>query len=97
MVFTVDATGQIAWLYPAYDGHVDSSSIPIATSAHTSMGELVEHDHAPGPLTIYALFTHRPYRVSEIEHQIHSLQGSTFSGDAVEGGYLQTFHVRVLP
>ena len=69
MVFAVDASAEVRWFYPEYiDERADPESIPLtAEPSRTLLPYEVRHDYALGPIKVYALFTHRPLRVSAVE------------------------------
>lgn len=69
MIFARDAGGEVRWFYPAYQqAGTDPESLPIvASSEQTLLSEVIRHKLATGPLTLYALFSRRPLRTSEVE------------------------------
>jgi hypothetical protein len=69
MLFGVDAARQVRWYYPAYEKlDEDPASLVITEAATpTLLPDVIHHAYAPGPLTIYALFSHKPLRVSQVE------------------------------
>jgi hypothetical protein len=69
MVFAVDAAGEVRWFYPAYqDPSANPAAIEIEPGASDRiLPELVEHDFAPGPLTLCGLFVRHPLTVREVE------------------------------
>ena len=69
MLFGVDAEKRVLWFYPAYEqAGTDPVSTPISDNAVESLlPDVVRHDYAPGPLTVYALFTREPLHVSQVE------------------------------
>lgn len=77
MIFARDARGRVFWFYPEWtDVGTDPASIPIgASDSAVQMRELIAHDFEPGQLTLHALFTRRPLRVSEVEARL-SASGS---------------------
>jgi len=76
LVFAIDSAGDVHWLYPAF---TDPASDPLALALPPSPAPvllaeaLVLDAPAPGPLTLCALVTPLPLRVSEIERAPHSL------------------------
>jgi hypothetical protein len=68
-VFAVDASKEVRWFYPSYEhAGLDPLSIRVASEVtERVLPEVIEHDFAVGPMTIYALFTAEPLRVSEVE------------------------------
>jgi len=79
MIFAVDAGNEVHWYYPAYtEEGTNPASIPIVPDAEKiELPEQVRHQLKPGPMAIYALFTHKPLHVSEVEGLI---EGQTRSG-----------------
>ena len=76
LVFAVDSAGEVHWLYPAFtDPARDPLSLALAPAPLPQLlAEAVVLDApAPGPLTLCALVTPAPLRVSEIERAPHSL------------------------
>lgn len=69
MIFGVDAGGSVRWFYPAYEQPgTNPGSITIEKGvAQKALAELIEHDFAPGLLTIHAIFSNQPLRVLEVE------------------------------
>ncbi len=69
MVFAVDADGQVFWFWPAWQAaHEDPHGVAISSSSGlTELGEAVFHQHRPGALTVYGLFSHAPVSVKEVE------------------------------
>ncbi|HKE15076.1 MAG TPA: hypothetical protein VKB80_09440 [Kofleriaceae bacterium] len=67
MVFAVDAAGQVAWFYPAYErAGTDPAAIRIERGA-ARLPDLIEHRFAPGRLTVCGLFLRRPLTVGKVE------------------------------
>ena len=69
MLFARGVDGQVYWFYPAYErGDSDPESISITQgAAELELPDVVRHALQPGPLVIYALFSHAPLRVSDVE------------------------------
>ena len=78
MIFGVDAAGEVRWFHPAYEHTgANPSAIPAARGeANVPLAEVIHQDFAPGPLTIYALFTVQPLRVLEVEALVRARHGS---------------------
>jgi len=72
MVFAVDARGRIHWYHPAYEkADEDPQSTPISkSSTGVELKEAIRHDLASGTLRLVAVFSHKPWRVSEIERMV---------------------------
>jgi hypothetical protein len=67
MVFAVDAAGQVAWFYPAYErAGTDPAAIRIERGA-ALLPDLIRHEFAPGRLTVCGLFLRRPLTVGKVE------------------------------
>ncbi len=68
-VFGVDDAGQVFWYHPAYlDAQTDPESIPIrAGVTQEPLNAVVRHVYTGESLRLYAMFSHRPWRVSELE------------------------------
>jgi hypothetical protein len=96
MIFAIDAKNQVRWFYPAYETlGTNPASISIERGrANVPLGELVQHDFAEGPLTVYALFTPRPSSVLEIENWVKQ-HGRPSGESPVPGGTLQRIEARV--
>jgi len=77
MLFAVGASGQIHWFYPAYEQLGENpQSIRIEHgSADVMLNDVVRHRYAPGPLSVYALFSRQPLRVLEVERWLGQQQG----------------------
>ncbi len=75
MVFTIDASREVRWLYPAYEqAGTDPPAIPIAAGvADIVLPDLVEHDFARGRLVVCGLFLRRALRVGAIETALGGL------------------------
>ena len=72
MIFAIDASRQVRWFYPAYqraDSDPESISIKGGKAAIT-LPDVIRHDFAVGPLTMYAVFTHAPLRVLDLEAMV---------------------------
>lgn len=69
MIFAIDARGEVRWYYPAYERKgTDPRSIGIdAGQSQRALTDIVEHDFAPGPLVVVALFTREALTVSSVE------------------------------
>ncbi len=68
MVYAVDAAGEVRWFYPAYEAAgTNPSSIAIQAGANVLLAEVIRHPFAAGPLTLQALFSRAPLRVSQVE------------------------------
>lgn len=78
MLFAVGGSGEVFWFHPSYERvGMNPSSIKIEKGrAEVPLKEVIEHDFAPGPLSIYALFTRRPMRVLEVEAWLEKQRGS---------------------
>jgi hypothetical protein len=78
MIFAVDGRGEVYWFYPAHErAGSDPRSIEIASgTGAVELPDVVEHDLAPGPIAIYALFTARAQSVSAIEAVVGSALGA---------------------
>lgn len=76
MVFAVDASREVRWLYPAYErAGTDPAAIPIAGSvADIVLPDLIEHDFARGRLVVCGLFLRRALRVAVIEAALDGRQ-----------------------
>lgn len=98
-VFAVDSMGGVHWYYPAFtDGSSDPVSVRIDPSeTPRQLPDRVDHNLAPGPLTITALFTNESLRVSQIESAVtardHGSNGKLPFEDAVQ----QDLVVQVAP
>lgn len=74
MIFAIDASGEIRWFYPAYQragSNPESISIKGGKTAIT-LPELIGQEFASGPLTMYAVFTHVPLRVLDLEAMVQN-------------------------
>lgn len=69
MVFGRDDGGRVYWYAPVWqDATATPASIAIASGVTPlEVGDAVQHPLAPGLLTITALFSRRPHRVTEVE------------------------------
>ena len=94
MVFGVDDTGRIYWLFPEY---ADVNENPLSIDArhdggYISLPEEVTHDFHPGRVRFYGLFTRSPLDVRRIEADIRRCfeVASCFDGldriPSIEGG-----------
>jgi hypothetical protein len=75
MVFAVDAAAQIHWYYPGYEtAGTNPSSIAIEHDGRgRSLPDAIEHDLPTGPLVFYAVFTHAPLHVLDVERGMTEL------------------------
>ena len=81
MIFAVDAKGESHWYYPAYlDEKTNPTSINITPSqTGVELREVIVHDLAKGPLTLYGLFSNKPIDVKTIEALVKSnVEGPTW-------------------
>lgn len=76
MIFAIDAAHEVRWFYPAYErADTDPSSMAIAPQQSAKLlPDVVGHDYALGPMSVYALFTLRELHVSEVERWLASLK-----------------------
>jgi hypothetical protein len=67
MVLAVDAGGRVYWYYPAHtrEDH-DPGSIGIGRT-RAQLPDAIRHALRPGPLRLFALFSGKTLRVSEVE------------------------------
>ena len=79
MILGVDASGAVRWYHPAYQrSDQDPQSIAVEAGASLAeLGEAIRHELAPGPMTVYALFTRQPMRVSRVEALVTELKRSS--------------------
>jgi hypothetical protein len=99
MIFAVDAHGKVYWFYPAYERHgTDPSAVTIEKStSETRLPDVVNHDFARGPLSIYGLFARRPLRVSDVEAWLGEHGARIASAPPLAETSLHTVQVRVEP
>jgi len=78
MIFAVDARGEVRWFYPAYDSRgTNPASVPIKRGeAEVALSDAVYHDLPAGPLVLYAVFSHRPLRVLDVEGVVGGARGA---------------------
>jgi negative regulator of sigma E activity len=96
MIFGVDASGEVRWFYPTYEqAGTNPQSVAIEPRSHVSLGDVIGHDYAPGPLVIHALFTRQPLHVSEVEGWLRD-KPNGFEQSPVEDASLQVVRVRVV-
>jgi hypothetical protein len=77
--FAVDGSGEVYWLYPAYqEAGTDPVSIEIGRTDRIAaeLPDRIEHALPPGPLAIYAVFTRAPLPVSRIEAIVRGWRAS---------------------
>lgn len=69
MVFALDGSGEIRWLYPAWqDEAANPTAIPIEPGASERvLPDVVEHEFMPGGVVVYGLFLRRAATVREVE------------------------------
>ncbi len=71
MIFARDSAGEVYWYYPAYQRQgtdpLAIDALPAAVGNIVELPELIHHDYAPGPLTIYALFSRHRHSISAVE------------------------------
>jgi hypothetical protein len=67
MVFAVDGAGRVHWYWPAWRRADEAPvAVPIRTgTTPIELGEAVRHPLAPGPITIYAVFSSEQHRVRD--------------------------------
>jgi hypothetical protein len=96
MIFAVDSRNDVHWFYPAYEAAGENpESIRIAHGrANVPLGDLVQQDFAAGPLALYALFTRRPFNVSDVEAWVQE-HGRPAAESPPPGGSLQRIDTRV--
>ena len=94
----VSATGNVHWFHPAYLllGENPRSIAIEHGKANVMLKEVVRHNYAPGPLSIYAIFSRRPLAVLEVEAWIAQQRGLPTSPPAPEAS-LQRLTVDVEP
>lgn len=82
MVFLVDAAGNCHWIYPAYvEAGSNPRSVPIEdASTLVELPDSVTHSLQPGKVAMYALFSHVPHSVLEVEEALrHALTPAGFN------------------
>jgi len=81
MIFALGANGRIHWFHPAYERlGTNPRSIPIrGNHTEVALNELVRHDFARGPLSIYALFSRQELRVLDVEAWLAQNRGDESS------------------
>lgn len=89
-VFGVNDAGQVFWYHPAYlDVHTDPESIAIRPGViQEPLNAVVRHEYSGDSLELYAVFSHRPLRVSELEawlKQTGSDQATPFPAPSTDG------------
>lgn len=98
MIFAVDASAAVRWFHPAFLlADTDPTSIRIEhQNSDVLLPEIIVHDFALGSLSLNALFTTAPLRVSEVESW---LKGEHASLKALpwKNATLQTWTVEVVP
>lgn len=75
MLFAVDARRQVHWFYPAFlDPHTNPRSIVVpADRLRQDLDEgVTPEDLAPGPLTMFGLFSEQPLDVRSVESLVAS-------------------------
>jgi hypothetical protein len=99
MIFAVGAHGQVHWFYPAYQQLGENpTSVPLQRGrTNVVLNEVVRHGYAPGPLSIYALFTRRPFGVLEVEAWLEQQRGAPTLRPPIEDATLRHFSVKVEP
>jgi len=97
MLFAVGASRQIHWFYPAYERLGENpQSIRIERgSADVMLSEVVRHQYAPGPLSVYALFSRKPLSVLEVEQWLLQQHGLAPSRTPFGDTTLQQVSVKV--
>jgi hypothetical protein len=72
MIFGLGAQGQVYWYFPAYtEKGGNPCSIELADKvAEGLLPDQVEHELAPGPFRIHAIFSMRPYCVADVENLV---------------------------
>lgn len=86
MIFARDTRGRVFWFYPEWtDAKTDPASIPIgASDSAVHLRELITHEYELGPLTLHALFTRRPLRVTDVEARLSMSGEELTQPDAVD-------------
>ncbi|MCB9653469.1 MAG: zf-HC2 domain-containing protein [Deltaproteobacteria bacterium] len=71
-VFAVDSMGKVFWYYPAHtDPRADPESIRVdVTTVPVELPDEIRHSLRPGPLSVVALFSREPIRVSSVESEV---------------------------
>ena len=96
MIFGLDASGEVRWFYPTYDQPgTNPKSIAIEARSHVSLGDVIGHDYAAGPLTIHALFTREPLSVSQVEGWLTG-KPKGLEQSPIDDASLQLVRVRVV-
>jgi hypothetical protein len=99
MIFAVDASGKVYWFYPAYERQdTDPPAVAIQKSASEApLPDLIHHDFAYGPLSIYGLFARHPLRVSQVEAWLGEHGGRITSVTPLPETSLHSVTLRVEP
>jgi hypothetical protein len=93
MIVAVDAKNDAFWYYPEFtSADSDPQSVKIEAADDVRLSDVVTHDLTPGKLTVYALFTDTPLRVSTIEAQV-----AAGSAPHAEGARVVSQTLEVMP
>jgi hypothetical protein len=99
MVFLVDAAHQVNWYYPAYtDPASNPSSFPLPSRRpRAELPDRVTHDRlAPGPATLWGVFSHSPRTVAQVEAAVAQARSSGMAAlDLGEDALIQRAPVTV--
>jgi len=96
MIFAIGADQRVYWFYPAYEA---ASENPLSIDVETGqamLADAVEHDYSEGGLEVYALFSHQPERVSQIEAWLRG-RAEPLEAAPIPGARLQRISLRVRP
>lgn len=96
MIFAVGADQRIFWFYPAYESTADNPLSISIVPGQTLLAEAVEHDYSAGSLEVYALFSHQPARVSQVEAWLHG-RAPPLDAAPIPGASLRRVSLRVGP
>lgn len=96
MIFAVGADQRVHWFYPAYESALENPLSIGIEPGQSLLAEAVEHDYSAGKLELYALFSHQPARVSQIEAWLRR-RAAPLDAGPIPGASLRRVSLQVRP
>ncbi len=96
MIFAIGADRRVYWFYPAYEVASENPLSIDIEHGHSLLADAVEHDYSEGGLEVYALFSHRPESVSQVEAWFAG-RAEPLEAAPIPGASLRRVSLRVRP
>lgn len=83
MIFGIGDDQRVYWFYPAYEAASQNPQSIDIDPGNALLTDAIEHDYRAGGLEVYALFSHQPLHVSQVEARVEALATAPIPGTSV--------------